>query len=240
MRLRAGALAIGLLFCSVASAQPPEDAAPPPTDREARGLFLAGEAAYDRGEFGAALDYFQRAFDLSQRPQLLFNVGLAASRAGDIARARAAFQRYLDEVPDAPNRGDVEARIAELEAEGPREQQSVARAEPVAPADAPSGPGPLPWIVVAGSGAIAIAGAVLLALAMSDIAAVEDAKVGADWDDVRNGYDRSPLMSGLGIGMIAAGAVGVGVGIALFASSGGDESAELAVGPSGVVLRGRF
>jgi len=84
-------------------------------DEEARGLFQAGRAAYERGRFGDALNYFQQAFELSGRPQLLYNVAQAADKLRLDETALAAFSRYLDETPDALNREQVEQRIRMLE-----------------------------------------------------------------------------------------------------------------------------
>ena len=57
-------------------------------DREARFLFEAGRTAYDAGRYREALGHFQHAYDLSQRPQLLYNVGQAADRPAVEARIK--------------------------------------------------------------------------------------------------------------------------------------------------------
>ena len=85
------------------------------SDAEARALFNAGEVAYTDGRWEAALDYFQRAFDMSQRPMLLFNIGSAAEHLRRDEVALAAFRRYLVEIPDAPNHASVASRVAVLE-----------------------------------------------------------------------------------------------------------------------------
>lgn len=85
-----------------------------PTDAEARANFEAGVVAYNDGRVSDALGYFQRAYDLSHRPELLFNVATAHERLRHDAEAIAAYQGYLDQVPDAPNRRFVEERIAFL------------------------------------------------------------------------------------------------------------------------------
>lgn len=84
-------------------------------DQEARRLFEAGRAAYVEEKYQDALNYFQQAHELSGRPQLLFNIGQAADRAGQRETAAQAFRDYLAAVPDAENREEVETRIAELE-----------------------------------------------------------------------------------------------------------------------------
>jgi tetratricopeptide (TPR) repeat protein len=83
-------------------------------DREARFLFEAGRTAYDAGRYKEALGHFQRAYDLSQRPQLLYNVGQAADRLRQDELALDAFERYLSALPAADNRPAVEERIKVL------------------------------------------------------------------------------------------------------------------------------
>ncbi len=79
----------GLWLCglvSIANAQAvPEgeaetEAGPSERDGEARRLYEAGVVAFDDGTFEAALSLFQRAYELSPRPQMLYNTGTAADR----------------------------------------------------------------------------------------------------------------------------------------------------------------
>lgn len=85
------------------------------SDEEARHLFEAGQTAFEAGEFERALTYFEDAYRLSRRPQLLYNIGVAADRVRNDARALAAFRQYLRELPQSPNRREVEARVRFLE-----------------------------------------------------------------------------------------------------------------------------
>lgn len=84
-------------------------------DQEARALFQAGRTAFQAGRFEAALKHFEAAHELSGRPQLLYNVGSAADRLRMDEKALAAFRAYLEQVPDASNRHEVEGRIRVLE-----------------------------------------------------------------------------------------------------------------------------
>lgn len=86
----------------------------PQIDREARQLFLAGEAAYDSGRYEAALEYFTRAHALSGRPGLLFNIASVSERLRRDDEALGAYEQYLRELPEAPNREFTEQRIAFL------------------------------------------------------------------------------------------------------------------------------
>jgi hypothetical protein len=80
-------------------------------DREARGLFLAGEAAYGDARYEDALDYFKRSYALSKRPDLLFNIGQAADKLRRDREALEAFEGYLREVPNGERRREAEVRV---------------------------------------------------------------------------------------------------------------------------------
>jgi tetratricopeptide (TPR) repeat protein len=85
-------------------------------DDEARGLFLAGRAAYEDARYQDAFDYFRRSYELSKRPELLYNIGQAAAMSGRDREALDAFEAYIREVPDAENRREVEEQIDGLRA----------------------------------------------------------------------------------------------------------------------------
>ena len=100
---RAGKLAI-----SGSDAQSTQEAA----DAEARGLFLAGQAAFASSRYDDALRYFRQSYELSGRPPLLYNIAVTADRLRWDEEALAAFEQFLRDAPaDAPQRRDVEARI---------------------------------------------------------------------------------------------------------------------------------
>lgn len=118
------AVLTGLLPHGARAQTPPTADATAARDQDARRLFEAGREAYVDEKYQDALNYFQQSHELSGRPQLLFNVGQAADRLGQSERAAEAFRGYLAAVPDAGNRAEVEARIAELDAaQAERESQ---------------------------------------------------------------------------------------------------------------------
>jgi tetratricopeptide (TPR) repeat protein len=152
------ALGATLVASSVRAQEP--DAHTEARDTEAHSLFEAGRAAFNDGRYEDARDYFQRSFELSGRGDLLYNIGTAEDRMRQDADALESFRAYLATTPDAPNRTEVEARIAVLEA-------AVAADEPAAPVEAPPPPrranGPsITWTWAVGglalaTGALAIA-----------------------------------------------------------------------------------
>ena len=74
-------------------------------------LLQAGKAAYDAGNYPQALRDFEQALARLGRPTIHYDIGQAAARAGEDARALAAFRDYLSALPNAPNRPEVERRI---------------------------------------------------------------------------------------------------------------------------------
>jgi len=84
-------------------------------DRKARELFERGRAAFREGQYRDAWENFREAYILSKRPELLYNVGQSADRMRMDRDALAAFKLYLEKLPNAENRREVESRVAYLE-----------------------------------------------------------------------------------------------------------------------------
>lgn len=231
------ALASAMLIASTAGAQDQGQ------DNEARALFEAGRVAFDEGRFENALEYFERAYALSRRPQLLYNIGSAADRLRRDREALQHFEAFLQAVPNSPNRAHVEGRIRVLrQALGEEvEQPESTRTDPPPPMTSGGGGDPAPWIVVGVSSALVVTGVVLIALSAADIAAVENVEDGGSWGSIQDAYDRAPILSGLGWAFAAVGLAGAAVGIGWGIASGSDgESIEARVVPGGLELRGTF
>jgi tetratricopeptide (TPR) repeat protein len=132
--MKALALVAALGLCAATAR-----AATPDEMQEAKQHYDRGMAHYELGEFGAAVDEFKQAYARSQAPGLLFNLAQASRLNKDYEQALHFYRSYLRVRPDAPNRDDVEARIAEIEPIV--EVQRKAAAERIAsptPAAAPS------------------------------------------------------------------------------------------------------
>lgn len=84
-------------------------------DQRARALFEKGRQAYGDGQYRDAWAYFHEAYQLSGRPELLYNIGQTADRLGQDADALRAFRMYVERLPGASNRHEVENRIRALE-----------------------------------------------------------------------------------------------------------------------------
>ena len=201
-----------------------------------------------------ALGLFQRAYELSGRPQLLYNVGLAATNAGDERAALAALEQYLRDLPDPPNRGIVEGRIANLRreideedangraAEEERARQAALEAERArAGADGTRTAG---WAVTITGAVLAADGVATLTAGLLDVATVEGAAVNTPWADLRGPYERAPILTGVGYAALGVGCAALGVGLGLALGTSDEPSAErpvaLRVGPTSITLEGAF
>lgn len=86
----------------------------------AKALFGSGQESFDGGDFSAALSQWEEAYNV-YAPQLHlfnFNIAQAAFELGDCVKAKTAYQRFLDLVPDHPSRGDAQQRLLEIERSG--------------------------------------------------------------------------------------------------------------------------
>lgn len=144
----------------------------------ARALAMYEEAAglYQRGEFGAAAELLREAHTLYDHPTLLYNLARSIEGTGDLSGAIEAYERYLADAPDAPDRDLVAARVSTLRAlmaereelirqrtRAVRERDRIAAA---VPRDEPLSHGPWPWVVT-GVGALGLGtGSVLWVLAL--------------------------------------------------------------------------
>jgi tetratricopeptide (TPR) repeat protein len=221
-------------------------------DAEAHALFEAGEVAFGDGRYENALDYFQRSYELSRRPLLLYNIGAASDRLRRDADAIAAFEQYLAEVPDAPNRHEVEGRLASLRrsveaaatasARTPDPEPEPAPLDPQPAPPAPRSPSAIPWVIVGVGAAAAIAGAVLVGLAAADVATVENAPQGTPWTNVQAAYGRSEGLSIAGFVCLGIGgaALAAGLGWGVVDLGAADEAPRVSIGPGGVALSGVF
>jgi tetratricopeptide (TPR) repeat protein len=205
------------------------------TDREARALFDAGSVAFTEGRYESALRHFENAYALSPRPGMLFNIATTYDRMRRDAEALAHFRSYLEAIPEAPNRAEVQARIAVLE-------QVLAQAPaqtPAAPVGAPAQTpafDPMPVVLLTTGGLVVIGGAATLAFGLMDASAVENA-VDVPYSDIRAQYERAPILQGVGIAAIGVGVALVLVGgISLSLAS----DTRLSVLPNGFQVDGTF
>jgi tetratricopeptide (TPR) repeat protein len=108
----------------------PETAAPPTLppeiEAEARSRFELGTSLYHQGRTEEALVEFERAHEISGRPEFYYNIYLCHRDAGELREAEASLSNYLEEsAADAvPNRGLLERRLATLREQIAAEEQA--------------------------------------------------------------------------------------------------------------------
>lgn len=254
----ARALALLLVCCAAVAREAPAAAQDAAADAEARSLFAAGRTAYDAGRYEDALTHFERAHELSGRPELLFNVANAADRLRDTVRALAAYRAYLDAVPDATNRAMVERRIealARLAADAPSSEADATEADTAGATGQPdldasstsartsrsTAIDPTPWIVFGASLIVAAVGATLVGVGWIDAGAVEGAPQGSLWRDFADEAERAPILWGVGGAMLGVGLAGAAASLVwAIAIPAGDRGPEVALRPGGLSVRGRF
>ena len=206
-------------------------------DTEAWALFQAGQAAFGQGRFQNSLDYFERAYELSNRAQLLFHIGVSAERLQQNERAMSALRQYLVEVPDSANRASIEGRLEELE--GERDARLAREAEE----QRSVGPGAAPWLLTGVGAALAITGVALVGTAVGHRNAVQDAPDGTSWGDVSAREGKVEPLSTMGFATLGLGGAMVVSGLLWWALAPGDredEAPEVALGFGTVSVRGRF
>lgn len=116
---------------SVAHAQ---DAA---TLERAKASFRAGANAYAAGDYPAAIQALESAYELTPLPAIAFSLAQAERKQyaamherEHLDRALALFQRYLDQEPNGPRRADALAALLELKAQIPAKALAEAAAKP--------------------------------------------------------------------------------------------------------------
>ncbi len=103
----------------------------------ARKSFDRGMYYYNRDDFDKAIEQFDIGYRLIPNSLFLFNIAQAHRLSNRLEKALAYYQRYLQDSPDAKNRGEVDAHIAMLEKQirsakggGEPSAESLAQTEP--------------------------------------------------------------------------------------------------------------
>ncbi len=104
----------------------------------AQAAYKDGERAYRLGEFEAAADSFEHAYELSALPDILYNIGLSHLRWYDtdpdiahLRKAKVVFQNYQIEIQKNPELGDAdeaESLISQIEEKLTAHEEKVAAA----------------------------------------------------------------------------------------------------------------
>jgi hypothetical protein len=88
-----------------------------PSDKDmkaARQEFIEGRKDYKSSDFSNAADHFLTAYELSNRTELLYNIGKAYRKAGRLVDAEHYFRKYLRRMPEAQNADEVGTQLVEI------------------------------------------------------------------------------------------------------------------------------
>jgi len=199
----------------VAGAQP-AGAEDPKT--EALKLFEQSAGLYREGKFAEAADLLERAYGMHKEPVLLYNLARAYDGLGENQKAVDAYKRYLEQVPDAKDRGAIERRVDTLEKQLEREkalkdeqdrkaQQGATPTGPQQPttdSGAKGGPGIWPWVVT-GVGAATVGAGLFVGLqARSKRNDAQDNPVSRD---AQNDFESAQSMASTANVLLIAGTV---------------------------------
>lgn len=116
---------IALLVRSTAFAQ---DGARPAAAEDPKAVFAEAQKAYQLGRFEEAIPKYERVFELTSHPSLLFNLAQCHRQLGNFERAAFFYDRYLATAkPPIPN--EQLARELLLEMSQKRDAQAAKQAE---------------------------------------------------------------------------------------------------------------
>ena len=115
--------------------------ADPTPEEVARAHYVSAQAYFKQGRVADALREFEEAYRIAPRPAFHYNIAICQEKLGNDAEAIAAYERYLEESPDAPDREAVQAHIDQLRVLHPPPAPPPAAPPPAAeaaPSPAPS------------------------------------------------------------------------------------------------------
>lgn len=85
--------------------------------REAKSHFEEAKRLYAEEAYMEAAHAFREAYEISGRSELLYNVARSYQKAERLQQSEVYYQKYLDEMPDAPNADQVVETIIDIQEE---------------------------------------------------------------------------------------------------------------------------
>jgi len=180
-RVPALAVLLAIITCGQARAQNPSP------EELARRHHERGTTFYNLGQFEDAISEFRKGYEQKGDPVFLLNIGEAYRQLGAHEKALFFYRRYLSAVPSAPNRAEIDGKVAALQklVDAQERARSPAPPQPLPPrlegpppappagelelgAQPPPPPGPFwqRWWFWAGAGAV-VAGGIAVGLLVS-------------------------------------------------------------------------
>jgi tetratricopeptide (TPR) repeat protein len=229
---------------------------------DANALYAESGAAYKVGHFADAARLLERAYQLSHSPVLLYNLARAYEGMGELEKAASAYERYLKEEPNPPDRGAIQARVttfrsqldeqrvirAQRDEERARAERERAERDRVVSTTRRRSPSAWPWIVAgfgvaAGLGTGVALGEVGLSR-HSDAAADTQGASSAGLQGQAQSFATAATVAFVSGGIVTAAGITWGV-VDLITRGPKVESGEqraftIDLGPRGATLRGTF
>lgn len=173
-----------------------------------------GKKLREEHEYGGALREFQEAQKARPDAKRLYDLALCLEEMGENAKAVEHYRRYLKEIPDANDAGEVEGRIKILSGEH--------MAPPPAPPPPPPPPVHPPWWKSAGGWGLTVAAVALAGgsagLFGATLGAGSTAGAARSEDDFLAAQSSGSLFNALGIACAVAAGVALVAAIVLFAA----------------------
>lgn len=232
-------VSLSLVVVFVGGSARAQDGGDDAANERARMHFNAGSSYYSEGDYASALREFQRAYELSPRPDFYFNFALVYERQGDLENAVTYLRRYLEETPEERivDRPTLDQRLANLERrlEDQRErerrdaEQEARLRELEARQRAEDEAGlPVAPLIAFGAGAAGLIGfAVFGGLVLSEDADLEEGcliRMPPCDEAATDRVATYALLADISLGVAIVGA-GVGVALLLLAGDGDEEPA---------------
>jgi tetratricopeptide (TPR) repeat protein len=250
-------------FAASQAIEPAEAAAATPAPDTEEAYAAAAIAAFKASDYEGAVANFERAYDKSNNPNYLFNIGRVYEEAGQIERAIEYYEQFVKQPGvDIEERGVAVERLEVLrkvvaettEQPAPEPVAPAADPTPAAPTEDPDAPRRRRLLIAGASlagigGAALIGGGVMGGLALADSNAITDETTVAAREDLASAGETKALTADI---LFAAGGVFAVTGIALIAVAvAGKRKAQSAsrrttLGPllardgAGLALHGRF
>jgi tetratricopeptide (TPR) repeat protein len=246
--------AVAGVVCAAALGWPSAARADDTADELARRHFDSGAAYLEESDYDNALKAFEKAYELSHRPEILLNIATVQERRGDLAAAISALEQYLQADPNGERAETTRLRLQNLQkrlAESPPAAAAPAAAPqaaspppapppaaaPAPPPEPPPKPNHVPAYIAFGVGGVGLVTAVVTGIVANS--KYQDAKTTCSphCSDAQISSAKSlALVSTIATGVAV---VGAGVGLTLFLTSSSSPSASaaprvrLAFGPGG-------
>jgi len=205
------------------------------SDDLARRHFDSGVAYLEESDYENALKAFEKAHELSRRPEILLNIATVHERQSDLQAAVASLKAYLDAAPQGEHVETVKLRVQNLEKRmqeqdaarppAPAPPPTVAPPPPPAEAKLPPPPPPqgepnrLPAFIALGVGGVMAGGSVvtgILAKSKYDDAEAGCGRTRSCSDDQLSSSRTLAITSTV---LTGAAVLGVGLGVALLLTS---------------------